>query len=511
MAQKASTYKVLARTKRPVKFSELLGQDVLVQTLKNAIEQDRLPHAFILTGIRGIGKTTTARLIARALNCVGGDGKGGITTEPCGVCDSCVAISEDRHMDVIEVDAASRTGVDDIRDLMEGISYGPVMGRYKVYIIDEIHMLSKNAFNALLKTLEEPPSHVKFVFATTEIKKVPVTILSRCQRFDLRRFEVADMVTYFQKLLGEEKIEAEQEALEVLARAAEGSMRDGLSLLEQAITGANGQVTEKKVRQMLGLADQEQLVTIFYHLMKGDTPVASTMAYELCKAGAEPEALTQDLMRLVHELLKIKNMSFPTKCERKKELSQKISTPELSQAWQILLKGLEEMKLSSLPFEMLDIVFIRLAYAQEIVSTTAETPISVSTENRTASGVEAPVQQPKVMLNSFEEVIQWCEKHKEHLMGAYLKEHVSLVNFKPNAIQFSLLNRTDTQFPLKLRKFLGETTGNPWVIEATEEGGAETVLVQEQKKREKELEKVMENPDIQAITQLFPGAKIQVT
>ena len=263
-------YVVLARKYRPQNFEDLLGQDALVQTLTNAIQNNRLHHAYILTGIRGVGKTTTARLIARALNCVGPDGKGGPTIHPCGVCDNCKAIAAGRHMDVMELDAASHTGVDDIRELLDSARYAPTNARYKVYIIDEVHMLSKGAFNALLKTLEEPPAHVKFIFATTEIRKVPVTILSRCQRFDLQRLSVETLTKLFTKILSQENIPAESECLDIIAKAADGSARDGLSLLDQAIVLSNGNINTETVKKMLGLADRSQTLALFEKLVKGD-------------------------------------------------------------------------------------------------------------------------------------------------------------------------------------------------------------------------------------------------
>ncbi|HMA49705.1 MAG TPA: DNA polymerase III subunit gamma/tau, partial [Magnetospirillaceae bacterium] len=252
----ALPYRVLARKYRPVDFAGLIGQDALVRTLTNAIKTGRLAHAFVLTGVRGVGKTTTARIIARALNCVGPDGQGGPTIEPCGVCDQCRAIAEDRHVDVLEMDAASRTGVNDIRELIEGVRYRPTSARFKIYIIDEVHMLSTAAFNALLKTLEEPPEHVKFIFATTEIRKIPITVLSRCQRFDLKRVEMEVMAEHFTKIAGLEKAGIEPAALAMICRAADGSVRDGLSLLDQAIAHGAGQVVESQVRDMLGLADR---------------------------------------------------------------------------------------------------------------------------------------------------------------------------------------------------------------------------------------------------------------
>lgn len=263
-------YRVLARKYRPGDFSGLIGQEALVRTLTNAISSGRIAHAFMLTGVRGIGKTTTARIIARALNCIGPDGAGGPTIDPCGVCDHCRSIAEDRHVDVMEVDAASHTGVDNIRELTDGARYRPVSARYKIYIIDEVHMLSKGAFNALLKTLEEPPEHVKFIFATTEIRKVPVTVLSRCQRFDLRRVPADRLIDHFRSIAEKENVPAEDEALAIVARAADGSVRDGLSLLDQAMALGDGGITAPQVRDMLGLADRTQIFDLFGKVMAGE-------------------------------------------------------------------------------------------------------------------------------------------------------------------------------------------------------------------------------------------------
>lgn len=299
-------YVVLARKYRPQNFEDLLGQDALVQTLTNAIQNNRLHHAYILTGIRGVGKTTTARLIARALNCTGADGKGGPTIHPCGVCDNCKAIAAGRHMDVMELDAASHTGVDDIRELLDSARYAPTNARYKVYIIDEVHMLSKGAFNALLKTLEEPPAHVKFIFATTEIRKVPVTILSRCQRFDLQRLSVETLTQLFTKILANENITAETEALDIIAKAADGSARDGLSLLDQAIVLSNGNINTDVVKKMLGLADRSQTLTLFENLVNGNMEAVLKDISEQYTNGATPMIVLQDLINITHDLAKVK-------------------------------------------------------------------------------------------------------------------------------------------------------------------------------------------------------------
>jgi len=302
----SAPYRVLARKYRPTSFAGLIGQDVLVRTLTRAIETDRLAQAYLLTGVRGVGKTSTARIIARALNCIGADGTGGPTPEPCGQCEHCVAIADDRHIDVIEMDAASRTGVGDIRELIDGVRYRPVTARYKVYIIDEVHMLSMQAFNALLKTLEEPPPHVIFVFATTEVRKVPVTVLSRCQRFDLRRVEESVLAAHFKQIAAREGAEIAGDALDIIARAADGSVRDGLSLLDQAFAHTAGPVTADAVRDMLGLADRTQIFTLFDLLMQGDTKAALENLQLQHSAGADPQVVLRDLLELCHWLTRLK-------------------------------------------------------------------------------------------------------------------------------------------------------------------------------------------------------------
>ena len=341
MAETENQYIALARKYRPQNFEDLLGQDALVQTLTNAIQNNRLHHAYILTGIRGVGKTTTARLIARAINCLGADGNGGPTIHPCGVCENCKAIAAGRHIDVIELDAASKTGVDDMREILDGVRYKPTNARYKVYIIDEVHMLSKSAFNALLKTLEEPPAHVKFIFATTEIRKVPVTILSRCQRFDLQRLSIETLMNLFNKILLAENISADEQALHSVARAADGSARDGLSMLDQAIVLGNGKIDYATVKNMLGLADRQQTFALYEKLLEGDIAAVLQNLHILYENGASPLLVLQDMIDITHLVAKVKIlpdfMGDSSLSETDREMCKKLNAAPiniLSKIWQ---------------------------------------------------------------------------------------------------------------------------------------------------------------------------------
>ncbi|WP_020590870.1 DNA polymerase III subunit gamma/tau [Kiloniella laminariae] len=373
--ESAAAYQVLARKYRPSSFRDLFGQAALVQTITNALESGRLAHAFVLTGVRGVGKTTSARIIAKALNCIGADGKGEPTADPCGVCESCVSIAQDRHVDVMEMDAASRTGVGDIRELIESVRYRPVSARKKVYIIDEVHMLSNSAFNALLKTLEEPPEHVVFIFATTEIRKVPVTVLSRCQRFDLRRLEHQELIALFSKVMGSEGISFEEEALGLLARAADGSARDGLSLLDQAIAlGGGDAIKTEPVRHMLGLADRTRIFDLLDVLLRGDCAAALEILSDLYHGGTEPVVVMKDLLELCHLLTRAKlvpkTLESPGTPEAERvrggEMCSKLTMPLLARAWQMLLKGLGEIQNAPHPLQAAEMVLIRLAYASTL-------------------------------------------------------------------------------------------------------------------------------------------------
>lgn len=366
----STAYTVSARKYRPKTFEGLVGQEAMVKVLTNAINTGRVPHAFILTGIRGVGKTTTARLLARALNCVGSDGKGLPTVNPCGICDSCTAIDKDSHIDVMEMDAASRTGVDDVREVIEAARYKAVSARYKIYIIDEVHMLSKSAFNALLKTLEEPPPHVKFIFATTEIRRVPETILSRCMRFDLKRIENSILIQHFQMVAENEGAKIDNEALGLLARAADGSARDGLSLLDQAITLSAGHVTRETIQEMLGLVDQSLTLDLYETLMSGEAAQGIDLFNKMYEQGADPITILQDLLNLTHSLQILKvapqthadNSFSENDKARLFTWSEKLSIPTLTRVWQVLLKGLEEVKIAPSALNGGHMVIVRLSY-----------------------------------------------------------------------------------------------------------------------------------------------------
>ncbi|WP_445376381.1 DNA polymerase III subunit gamma/tau [Niveispirillum fermenti] len=387
-----AAYRVLARKYRPQNFDELVGQDALVRTLRNAIQSGRIHQAYMLTGVRGVGKTTTARIIARALNCIGPDGQGGPTISPCGVCEMCVSIAADRNVDVIEMDAASNTGVDNVREIIEGVRYAPSSARYKLYIIDEVHMLSKSAFNALLKTLEEPPPHVKFVFATTEIRKVPVTVLSRCQQFDLRRVDHQTLSGHFTRVADREGVPVEADAIAQIARAADGSVRDGLSLLDQAIALGGGTVTLAQVRDMLGLADRTRVIDLFEATLTGRPADALDILTDLHRCGADPIVVAQDLLDFTHFLTRARvvpgtadDVSIPEdERTRGVALAQRLGMPSLARAWQILLKGLGEIQHAPVPMQALEMVLIRLSYASDLPS-----PSDLIRKINEAGGVEA--------------------------------------------------------------------------------------------------------------------------
>ena len=551
-------YQVLARKYRPTDFSNLIGQDAMVRTLKNAFESGRLAHAFILTGVRGVGKTTSARIIARALNCVGQDGNGEATIEPCGECEFCQAIAEDRLVDVLEMDAASRTGVDDVRELIEGVRYKPVSARYKVYIIDEVHMLSRNAFNALLKTLEEPPAHVKFIFATTEIRKVPVTVLSRCQRFDLRRVDIETLSANFSEIAEKEGVKVTDAAISLIARAADGSVRDGQSLLDQVVATAakdNAELGEDVVRDMLGLADRERSFDLFELVMKGNVSGALDMLDADYANGADSVLVLQDLLEVVHWLSRVKvtpdiadgPMVPESDRDRGKDLTSRLSMRALTRAWQMLLKGLREAQSAPSPIQAAEMILIRLAYladlptpadvVKSINESSGETPNVhptggggngggqpvVNAGQQTVQTQAAPQIMPQAetqamaeiapeVLSSpqtFEDVIALADKMNERILRSNLVSNVHLVRFEPGTIVFQPGDNMPREFSQELTRFLNGTTDRRWVVTISlDEQGAASVQQREDAVQVARRDKIAQTSFMQSVMETFPGAEI---
>jgi DNA polymerase III subunit gamma/tau len=566
MTDGQTTYRVLARKYRPATFAELIGQEAMVRTLTNAIATGRIAHAFILTGVRGVGKTTTARILARALNCVGPDGKGGPTISPCGVCDPCRAIAEDRHVDVLEMDAASRTGVEDIRELTDGVRYKPVAARYKIYIIDEVHMLSKAAFNALLKTLEEPPPDVKFIFATTEIQKVPVTVLSRCQRFSLRRVPAELLEAHYAKILEAETVTAEPAAVGLVARAADGSVRDGLSLLDQAIAlSAGGSISEASVRNMLGIADKGLVFDLLETVLKGDAAGALGRLGALYDGGADPVLVVQDLLDLVHFLMRLKltpnagegDPAVEGERGRGQALAAKLSVPALVRAWQMLLKGLQETQTAPSPLQAAEMVLVRLAYVADLPApadlvkaltdggatpaTSPRPPAGMSTGSaaptmigggsgapavrRTAVGESEPAGAPRMaraaepataltpglepMPQNFAEVVALFDRRREALLRSHLFANVHLVRFEAGRIELRPTEGAPRDLANRLGKLLSDWTGERWVVSVSQNEGEPTLREQAAARDETLRHEAAAHPLVRAVLDAFPGARIE--
>ena len=533
--QNNNQYVALARKYRPQKFEDLLGQDALVQTLTNAIKNNRLHHAYILTGIRGVGKTTTARLIARAINCIGPDGKGGPTIHPCGECENCKAIAADRHIDVIELDAASKTGVDDMREILDGVKYKPVSARYKVYIIDEVHMLSKSAFNALLKTLEEPPAHVKFIFATTEIRKVPVTILSRCQRFDLERLSIETLTTLFQKVLAAEKIDAEDEALHLVARAADGSARDGLSMLDQAIVLGDGKISTETVKNMLGLADRQQSFALYEKLLEGDVAGMLEVLQAQYVAGATPMIILQDLIDITHLLAKVNILpSFiddASISENDREMCKKLCVAPigiLSKIWQMLIKGLAEIQYAGVQIDALEMILMRIAYSASLPTPADVLKDLKKKSSLNNSNVTAPASEPQVaavapapsaaatlaaetfddtvVLETTDDLLKLMTAAKQPLLLFAVKHDMSFKQFRHGYMQVALSEKSDKNLIANLRKFLETETKTAWVIDIDYEPLGQTLADLESLSGDKK--NISEYPLVKAILSEFNGAKL---
>ena len=571
----AQPYRVLARTYRPQRLSALIGQDALVRTLTNAMHSGRIAHAFLLSGIRGIGKTTTARIIAKGLNCTGSDGQGGPTPEPCGECPSCRSLIEERPLDVIEMDAATRTGIDDIREIVDAVRYAPASSRYKIYIIDEVHMLSEKAFNGLLKTLEEPPPHAKFIFATTEVRKLPVTVLSRCQRFDLKRVEPAVLEAHLAGIAEKEQIAAAPEAMALIARAAEGSVRDALSLLDQAIALSDGPVTAETVAGMLGLGDRQRLIGLLAAALNGEAGDALDQFRELFRLGAEPAAVLQDLLEISHWLSCLKldcdaATAFATTPEAiaaGKTLADSADLAVLSRAWQVLLKGLDEVRGAPDAASAAEMVLMRLAAMgalptpgevikrlQQQAPAASRSGPAANAPVSTASGPQAPTTPPapppvarieplqprrdssrapgarpdpedtgaierrdatrQHPQSSFAEPVDFADLvrllslHGEPLLASYLREGAHLVSFQKSRLEMRLAPGLPSDIPGRLSDALLTLTGRRWMISLSKGDGEATLAEQEAAKRKRMIEAASADASVRQVLNAYPGATI---
>ena len=540
----ATPYRVLARKYRPQTFDDLIGQDAMVQTLSNAFETGRIPQAWILTGVRGVGKTTTARILARGLNYLLPDGTGGPTIHMPIEGVHCRAIMESRHVDILEMDAASHTGIDDVKQLTDGVRYSPASARYKVYIIDEVHMLSDKAFNAFLKTLEEPPPHAKFIFATTEIRKVPVTILSRCQRFDLRRVEADVLVNHLRKICVAEGVTIDDEALALIARAAEGSVRDSLSLLDQGIAHGAGTVDGETVRTMLGLADRARVIDLFESVMKGDIAAALAELRAQYDLGADPRSILSDLAEFTHFITRLKVVpdsakdSSVTEAERVRGATfTSLPMRVLSRAWQMLLKGITEVAEAPKPIAAAEMVLVRLAYAADL-PTPDEALKLLSQENYTSAPAPsggpsgsggarmtangglsvaarsdaAPMRSadaaPTMRLDRYEDLVALATEKRDISLKTALERDVRLVRFEDGRFEFSPSEDASPQLAADIGKRLQEWTGKRWIVAVSSEQGQETLRDASDKAKASKLADISAHPLVQAAFAQFPGAQI---
>ena len=531
-------YKVLARKYRPQKFEDLVGQELLVKILSNAINNDRLAHAYILTGVRGVGKTTTARLIAMSINCKNRDKK---NCEPCGNCDSCKSTTSDSNLDVIEIDAASNTGVDDIREIIDNVKYKPVIGDYKIFIIDEVHMLSKSAFNALLKTLEEPPEHVKFIFATTEIKKVPITVLSRCQRFDLHRIENKILSDHLLKISKLENIDIDLDAISLIVRSADGSVRDGLSLLDQAITSPNEKVDSQTVISMLGLADREKIFNLVEIILEGDALGAINKYKELYELGADIAMIFDELLNVVHFLVQIKiapdlkDDIYIPEFERNKgaELSSKMTLNNLNIIWQILFKGYQELQNSSHLYQHGEMIILRIIYLHDGPSpedlikkmdkeVVKKEPLEKNLELQNEANESNKILNfnenkkeisPKENVNikhvqDFRHFVDMFFKNREGLLHTKLYNDVQLVSFKEGEVTLNTSKINDTAFNRTVAKLISKWTGRIWQIHSSTSNLGKSLHDEDIINQQKEIEIMKNHPEVKKILKEFPESKI---
>ena len=544
MSESPAPYRVLARKYRPQNFGELIGQDAMVTTLANAIRRGRLAHAFLLTGVRGVGKTSTARLIAKALNCIGPDGQGGPTIDPCGVCEPCVAIAEGRHIDVVEMDAASHTGIDDIREIIEAVRYASVSARYKIYIIDEVHMLSKAAFNGLLKTLEEPPGHVKFLFATTEVNKVPITVLSRCQRFDLRRISADKLAAHFAAVVTAEGVEADPEALALIARAAEGSARDGLSILDQAIAHGSGTVEAAQVRDMLGLSDRGAIRRLFGELLKGDAGAVLAGVRGQHELGVEPAAMLHGLLETCHGVTraKVAGTEDPALSVEERdayaEWAGKMGFATLHRLWQLLLKGHGEVQTAAMPIEAAEMALLRVVHASQLpdpgelarklasgevsigAGTGGAAPTSSAPAPSTAPAAAemapvapaapaAPVANTPAMAElptTIEAMHKLLEPNP--ILALYFHDHGRVVKLAGAELELARTDKLKPEFYTNLVAYLRERTGERWTVEAVQGAGQPSLRDRELAEADAARNAILESPLVKATLQAFPEAEL---
>jgi DNA polymerase-3 subunit gamma/tau len=541
-------YQVLARKYRPQTFADLIGQEAMVRTLKNAFAADRIAHAFIMTGVRGVGKTTTARIIAKGLNCIGPDGTGGPTTEPCGLCEPCRSIAEGRHVDVMEMDAASRTGVGDIREIIDSVHYRATSARYKIYIIDEVHMLSTNAFNALLKTLEEPPAHVKFIFATTEIRKVPVTVLSRCQRFDLRRIEPEVMIAHLQRIAGLEHARIADDALALITRAAEGSVRDAMSLMDQAISHGAGETSADQVRAMLGLADRGRGLDLFELILKGDAAAALAELSAQYADGADPMAVLRDLAEITHwvSVIKITPEAAddptvpPDERTRGLDMAARLSMRVLTRMWQMLLKALDEVAQAPNAMMAAEMAVIRLTHVadlpapEDLVRRLQSQPqppsgapigggpgpgglsggpsrLSSPRGPATSGAATALAEAPDSLLSrfpGFDQIVALIRANRDVKLLIEVETTLRLVHYAPGRIEFEPTERAPTDLAARLSQRLQAWTGARWGVSVVSSGGAVTIAEARDKDRLAAEAEAKRNPLVQAVFNAFPKARI---
>ncbi|MCJ2185978.1 DNA polymerase III subunit gamma/tau [Novosphingobium beihaiensis] len=522
----AQPYRVLARKYRPQTFGELIGQEAMVQTLANAIKRDRLAHAFLMTGVRGVGKTSTARLIAKALNCIGPDGQGGPTIDPCGQCEPCLAIAEGRHIDVIEMDAASHTGVDDVREIIEAVRYSAVSARYKIYIIDEVHMLSRNAFNALLKTLEEPPAHVKFLFATTEVDKLPVTVLSRCQRFDLRRIPTPMLAEHFAMVCGKEGVDAEEEALSMVAAAAEGSVRDGLSILDQAIAHADldgeGKVRADKVRDMLGLSDKSVQRKLLTAILDGKGADLLELVAHQFSLGVEPVAMMRGLMELAHRIAvaQVSGAADAPSAEEREAIenwAKALRAGQLHRLWQLLLKGHDEVRSAPDPLVAAQMALLRIMHASDmpdpgslvkkLEELAARAPAAAPAAEGGAPAAGAP-SATALVAPRWEALVDDVEHYGQPVAANVMRMQVRVVELTPGVLRYAQPPGFKEDISGQLRNALQEATGERWQVERVNAEGTPTLVEQVEAKTVADRQAMHTSPLVAATLAAFPGAEL---